>query len=106
MQMRAPRSKPLTRVFGRTRARADVRGERCAAAATCARAITRGRVVPGDVAGEANHVVHSTRVGAGQLKREIGRVRCSLGAQSFGPRPRRAPQTVSIITSSAASSTV
>jgi hypothetical protein len=65
MQMRARRSKPLTRVLVRTRAGAEVRGESCASVATRVRAITRWRAVFVDVVGEADHVGDSTRVEAG-----------------------------------------
>jgi hypothetical protein len=65
MQTRAQRSKPLTRVFVRTRAGADVGSGRCASAATCVRAITQGCVVLVSVFAEADHVQHSTCFGAG-----------------------------------------
>jgi hypothetical protein len=45
MQMHASRSKPLTRVFGRTRAGAQVRHAQRATDATCVHAITRGGAV-------------------------------------------------------------
>jgi hypothetical protein len=65
MQMREQRSKPLTRVFCRTRAGADVQGESCTVAVTCTRAIARGDAVLVHVVGEAVHVVDSTCVEAG-----------------------------------------
>jgi hypothetical protein len=64
MQMRAPRSKPLTRVFGRTRAGTRVRRALHATAATSESAITRGGAMVMDVVAEADHVGDSTCVGA------------------------------------------
>jgi hypothetical protein len=65
MQLHAPRSKPLTRVFVCTRTGARVRGALRATAATCVHAITRGRAVLVDVVSEADHVGDSTRSHAG-----------------------------------------
>lgn len=65
MQMRAARSKPLTRVFVRTRAGTRVRGALRATTATCVHALVRGGAVLVDVFGEADHVLDSTRVEAG-----------------------------------------
>ena len=72
MQMRAPRSKPLTRVFVRTRAGTRIRGALRAATARCASTITRWGAVLVDVVVEANHFGHCTCVAVRQLKSEIG----------------------------------
>ena len=61
MQCCAPRSKPLTRVFGPPRAGA----------------------VPVDAIGEADHVGDSTRLGAGQLK---GKLKASALAHDGRPK--------------------
>jgi len=91
MQKRATRSKPLTRVFARTRAGARVRRALHAATTTCVHAITHGRTVLDHVFAEADHVEHSTCVEAEQLRREIGGrgARSELGAAPTSRTPDR-----------------